>query len=225
MAKTLNGVEVMINSKLEPLDDRIGMMESKMVEMQSKIAQGSSSSSAGGGGTGQAPRTDNLSRQSPFIPRFIEIKGYVINFDNREGMFEDNEAELHIRAIQQLLAAEFQQHFDMKMTMNFMGRVNFGKLILRFKEGEDAPSLKMCWKIKDEVAHVCKEYKINGKTVVVRLQSAPEKKALHVAAANAFGYLEKLGVPRDACRPEWGPPLVIFHRINSGCRWKELAKC
>ena len=133
--------------KVKPLETRMNMLEEK-------IALCSTSGSSVGAGTGSATGMKHMSISAPkkfdrssmdFVPRWVEIKGWVTNFQTRAGALQEGQALQWLNAAKVAMQHRSEDTFcDWGRTLRLSGRVLFTKMLIWIVPGTQNTMFSRC---------------------------------------------------------------------------------
>ena len=207
----------------EVFDDKMKPLENRMNLLEEKIALCSTSGSSVGAGTGSATGMKHMSVPAPrnfdhssmdFVPRWVEIKGWVSNFQTRAGALQEGQVNEWLGAAKVAMEHRAENKFcDWGRTMRLSGRVLFTKMLIWIVPGTSKDDI---YELRDVIKEICDGQTINSMPTRVVAEPAPWRKAYNAAAAKSRNFLIENGVKADELKTEWGPPLRIYHFAPGG---------
>lgn len=225
-----NMINVQLDEKLTPFNQRLTDMEERLKTLSIAGSGGSGGSGGreGPGGTGRQQFRSNLTR-APFIPRYMEVKKYVIDYNTREGALEDYEVIKVLVTLYGWLPEEYKVHMDLESSKQFGGRVLFTKIVIRFKtDSDNVPTIKKndMFRMRGVVSEFfdTAHNRINGRQCQVMLEPPADKRLAFMHGAKAMAFMENKGVLKAHLKPEWGPPVRIYYKTEGRkplllCSW------
>ena len=191
--------------------------------LEEKIALCSTSGSSVGAGTGSATGMKHMSISAPtnferssmdFVPRWVEIKGWVTNFQTRAGALQEGQALEWSNAAKVAMQHRSEDNFcDCGRTLRLSGRVLFTTMLIWVVPGIPKDDI---FKLRDVIKEICEGQTINDLPTRIVAEPFPLRKTYNAAAAKARHFLLTNGVKEEEMKTEWGPPLRIYHFAQSG---------
>jgi len=198
MTTRMGTLEIKVTEDFGKFDSRLTELEGK-VNAQSRCGSTNGSDAGDRGGTGGHQQTKRkIIRESrQFVPRNIEIKGFVRNFDTREGAASNDQVKeflaklfAHLRENHTAL----MQLVDEDNTLHFAPRPLHTKICIRLAKGTDRSD---AFDVRKPINAFCKgldEALIHGSRPYAVVEASPQQKEIYSIGMKAINSLNKAGV-------------------------------
>ena len=195
---------------ISPLAKRLDALEKRIASSSG----GGSSAGGGGGGGGGGFNPYVVQQNSPFIARYLEIKGFV-NFENGSGVMDETEAKA---AIAEIKGAVDGDGLDWDRTERGLSNVEFKKLVVYFRDPDNS-ELKNAR--MSSMASIRGFLQTNKDGWFAIMQQPPQKRVRNGRIGKALGVLAQER-ERKFFKPEWTTGKIFYKPDNA--RAQEIAR-
>ena len=144
----------------------------------------------------------------------IWVKGFIVDWKAKEQTsLSKPQVKEWLDKTYEEMEDSIKEHMDMEATAKFANRVLFTKIGISLKNVTDR---EIAWSVKGDIKRIWQQGKclINGVVPRVTVPPSPDMAPYVDAGGKMLGALREKGVARQALKPEWGPPLLIFDVRN-----------
>ncbi|CAK0793538.1 unnamed protein product [Prorocentrum cordatum] len=205
-------------------------MSRELAAVRAQMATASSIAGASTSGGTTATGGGNRSRHGDFIPQWVEIKGYIANWDAKEDTaLLSHEVEQYVNKLTAKMDPDSHALIDTQATKRIYDSRTFNTKIQMMVKDH---TRDRCWELKGAIDKAINtapaDFTINSRTVSVVVQLPPHMTNTNMQSAKFHGLAERARIPRTAYKIDYVRPsrdvchLHVQHLVP-GRRPKRLA--